>query len=57
MDVDLELFQGFDASGQTGLWATDGTSAGTWELSSISGAWTGGICAEQFYRLWQRGAL
>jgi ELWxxDGT repeat protein len=32
------LFQGKDASGKLGLWVTDGTAAGTHELTGISGA-------------------
>ncbi len=33
------LFEGYDSSGNTGLWATDGTAAGTVELI---GGWPGG---------------
>ena len=40
---DQILFSGNDAHGQTGLWATDGTAAGTHELSGITGASTTGI--------------
>jgi ELWxxDGT repeat protein len=35
------LFRGVDASGQIGLWVTNGTAAGTHELTGISGAYTG----------------
>jgi ELWxxDGT repeat protein len=35
------LFRGVDASGQIGLWTTNGTVAGTHELTGISGAYTG----------------
>ena len=35
------LFAGLDASNQTELWVTDGTAAGTHELTGISGAFTG----------------
>jgi ELWxxDGT repeat protein len=31
------LFQGRDAAGQNGLWVTDGTAAGTHEITGISG--------------------
>jgi hypothetical protein len=37
------LFEGTDASGHFGLWATDGTAAGTFELTGISGANSGGL--------------
>jgi ELWxxDGT repeat protein len=42
------LFQGFDASSNYGLWVTDGTAAGTHELTGINGAYTGGIFADYF---------
>src|SRR5712691_492545 len=35
------LFEGKDASGQNGLWQTNGTAAGTHELTGISGAYAG----------------
>lgn len=35
------LFAGLDAANQTGLWVTDGTAAGTHELTGISGAFSG----------------
>jgi ELWxxDGT repeat protein len=35
------LFRGVDASGQIGLWVTNGTAASTHELTGISGAYTG----------------
>ena len=34
------LFNGYDASGKTGLWVTNGTAAGTHELA-VTGAYTG----------------
>jgi ELWxxDGT repeat protein len=36
------LFNGTDSSGQLGLWETDGTAAGTHELTGIAGAQTTG---------------
>jgi ELWxxDGT repeat protein len=36
------LFSGIDASGIQGLWVTDGTAAGTHELTGISGAYPNG---------------
>ena len=32
------LFSGYDASGKLGLWVTNGTAAGTHELTSVAGA-------------------
>jgi ELWxxDGT repeat protein len=40
------LFAGDDASGDIGLWVTNGTAAGTHELTGISGAYSGGIFAQ-----------
>jgi ELWxxDGT repeat protein len=37
------LFEGLDASGQLGLWLTNGTASGTHELTGISGTHSGGI--------------
>jgi ELWxxDGT repeat protein len=38
------LFNGYDTAGQGGLWVTDGTAAGTHEITGISGANpTGGL--------------
>src|SRR5262249_22660061 len=37
------LFNGYDATFGHGLWVTDGTAAGTHELTGISGAYTGGL--------------
>jgi hypothetical protein len=34
------LFDGYDSSGKTGLWVTNGTAAGTHELT-VAGAYTG----------------
>jgi probable HAF family extracellular repeat protein/ELWxxDGT repeat protein len=39
------LFDGFNASGNQGLWVTNGTAAGTHELTGISGAYAGGAFA------------
>jgi ELWxxDGT repeat protein len=39
------LFKGLDANNQTGLWVTNGTAAGTHELS-ISDAYLGGLNPE-----------
>ena len=41
------LFSGLDASGFQGLWVTDGTAAGTHELTGISGAHPNGIFSSQ----------
>ncbi len=43
-----ELFQGFDSSGDPGLWETNGTAAGTTEIvgindASLLGVWSGGL--------------
>ncbi|MEY9748875.1 ELWxxDGT repeat protein/VCBS repeat-containing protein [Bradyrhizobium japonicum] len=40
---DLVLFEGKDANGNLNLWVTDGTAAGTHELTGISGANPGGL--------------
>ena len=37
------LFQGIDSSGNGGLWKTDGTVTGTFELTSIAGAASTGL--------------
>ena len=37
------LFSGINASGQTGLWTTDGTANGTLELAGILGAAAAGV--------------
>jgi ELWxxDGT repeat protein len=37
------LFEGDDASGHFGLWESNGTAAGTYELTGISGAFSAGI--------------
>jgi ELWxxDGT repeat protein len=39
----LGLFAGTDADGIRGLWVTDGTAAGTYEITGIVGAFAGGI--------------
>jgi ELWxxDGT repeat protein len=40
------LFVGTNAAGDWGLWVTNGTAAGTHELTGISGAFTSGIFAQ-----------
>src|SRR5262249_4565125 len=35
------LFAGIDAANQTGLWVTNGTAAGTYELTGITNAYAG----------------
>jgi ELWxxDGT repeat protein len=40
------LFRGVDAAGQAGLWVTDGTAAGTHEVTGISGTSSGGVSPE-----------
>jgi ELWxxDGT repeat protein len=42
------LFAGLDASVNNGLWVTNGTAAGTFEVIGISGAYSGGVCNEEF---------
>src|SRR6185295_288605 len=37
------LFNGMDASAHLGLWQTDGTVAGTHELTGMFGAYPGGL--------------
>src|SRR5438105_14248448 len=37
------LFRGWNASGQAGLWVTNGTAEGTHELTGISGASSHGL--------------
>src|SRR5262249_36628028 len=37
---DEVLFNGLDDNGQYGLWTTDGTAAGTHELTGITGAYS-----------------
>ena len=41
--INLMMFAATDAAGDKGLWVTDGTAAGTHELTGISGTYTGGI--------------
>src|SRR5690348_7249429 len=43
MSTNAVLFEGTDSSGRTGLWETNGTAAGTFELTGISGAATTGV--------------
>jgi ELWxxDGT repeat protein len=43
MSVSIVLFNGLNAANQHGLWVTDGTAAGTHELTGISGASSGGL--------------
>jgi ELWxxDGT repeat protein len=40
MTRQVVLFSALDASGNDGLWVTNGTAAGTHELTGISGAYT-----------------
>jgi ELWxxDGT repeat protein len=42
MPMPMLLFSGYDADGNDGLWVSDGTAAGTHELTGISGAYGGG---------------
>ncbi len=42
------LFRGLDANGDLGLWVTNGTAAGTYELTGISGAYSGGLFSGYF---------
>src|SRR5690349_15889600 len=37
------LFAGYDTAGTVGLWTSDGTAAGTYELTGISGANANGL--------------
>ena len=37
------LFSGYDSTGKVGLWTTDGTAAGTHELTGVVGASTSGL--------------
>jgi ELWxxDGT repeat protein len=43
MAVHFALFQGTDAAGDRGLWVTDGTVGGTYELTNIAGSYAGGV--------------
>ena len=43
MDKQLAMFEALDASGQEGLWVTDGTALGTHELTNIQNAFPGGL--------------
>jgi ELWxxDGT repeat protein len=47
MALPLVLFNGIDAAGNFGLWATNGTVAGTSELTGISNANANGINPSQ----------
>jgi ELWxxDGT repeat protein len=42
------FFEGVDTAGQQGLWVTDGTAAGTHELTGIKGASSGGLAPSDF---------
>jgi len=42
------LFQGVDLSGRAGLWETDGTAAGTFELTGIVGTFGTGLYPVNF---------
>ena len=37
------LFEGADSNGRTELWETNGTAAGTFELTGVAGAPTTGL--------------
>ena len=41
MPLDVVLFEGENTSNQLGLWETNGTATGTFELAPIGGAYTG----------------
>jgi len=43
MAVHFAIFQGTDSAGDRGLWVTDGTAGGTYELIGIAGAYAGGV--------------
>jgi ELWxxDGT repeat protein len=43
------LFWGTDAADQMGLWVTNGTAAGTHELTGINGAYSGGLFGTNFF--------
>src|SRR5712672_2090063 len=43
MGVSIVVFNGMNSANQHGLWVTDGTAAGTHELTGISGASSGGL--------------
>jgi ELWxxDGT repeat protein len=40
MSLNLAMFAGYDATGNDGLWVSNGTAAGTYELTGIAGAST-----------------
>ena len=44
MSPNIVLFGGEDSAGRLGLWETDGTTAGTFELTGVTGANVAGIC-------------
>ena len=48
MPSNIVLFVGYDASDDFGLWVTDGTAAGTHELTGIVGAGTGAAGGDSF---------
>jgi hypothetical protein len=41
--VQLAMFEGMDSAGIKGLWVTDGSASGTYELTGIAGAYAGGL--------------
>jgi ELWxxDGT repeat protein len=43
MAVRFAIFQGTDSAGDRGLWVTDGTAGGTYELTGVGGAYAGGL--------------
>jgi ELWxxDGT repeat protein len=41
--VHFAIFEGTDSAGDRGLWVTDGTGGGTYELTNLVGAYAGGL--------------
>jgi hypothetical protein len=39
----IVLFEGYDAGGYSGLWETNGTAAGTYEITGISNVFDEGL--------------
>ena len=50
------VFNGIDQNNLASLWITDGTSAGTSELS-VTGASANGLNPHGFYPVWQRSGV
>jgi len=64
MGVSIVLLNGTNSANQHGLWVSDGTAAGTHELTGISGANSGGALQlvprwlqSRLYKLQRRGAV